>query len=305
MQRPIMRIFISIIFLSFSLFATAQESPMSVQSKPDIGFSIIKTGKISVLEGLLKPGGSFLHKIDTNFSAFLIKHHDDYLLFDTGLGSQIDAQYDQEMPYWQRPFFSYDKTIIPASEQLKAAAYPSIKHVILSHSHWDHAGALGDFPEAIISVSADEMANIAKPTTGAGGTWASQVSAKNIRWNSLVFQARPYKGYEKSLDLYQDGSIVLVPMAGHTAGSIGMFVTLESGVCYFFIGDVAWTVDALKAGAAKFWAAGMIVDQHAHETQKSIQRVRTVMQDYPATVIVPAHDSQVQKRLGYFPDWIK
>jgi glyoxylase-like metal-dependent hydrolase (beta-lactamase superfamily II) len=301
----IMRNWIFSIFLSISVLVNASELPEAPKATPEVGFAIIKTGKIAVLEGFLKPGGSFVKKIDTNFSAFLIKHHEQYLLFDTGLGSAIDTQYAQEMPLWQRPFFSYEKAIISAKDQLQKANYPSIREIILSHSHWDHAGGIADFPDAQIRIAKPEMAAIRQPTTGAGGTWASQLASTTIRWNSIDFQATPYKGYDTSLDLYKDGSVVLVPMPGHTAGSIGMFVTVDSGRCYFFIGDVAWTVDALEAGAAKFWAARIIVDQHADQTRESLEKVRKTMRDYPDLIVVPAHDSQVQNRLGYFPDWVR
>jgi glyoxylase-like metal-dependent hydrolase (beta-lactamase superfamily II) len=303
--RQIMRQWIFSIFLGISVLANARELPEAPKARPEIGFAVIKTGKIAVPEGLLKPGGSFIKKIDTNFSAFLIKHHDQYLLFDTGLGSAIDTQYEQEMTLWQRPFFSYEKPVISAKDQLKKAHYPDIQEIILSHSHWDHAGGIADFPDAQIHIARQEMAAIRQPTSGAGGTWASQLASTTIRWNSIDFQATPYKGYASSLDLYKDGSVVLVPMPGHTAGSIGMFVTVDSGRCYFFIGDVAWTVDALEAGAAKFWAASIIVDQHADQTRESLEKVRKTMRDYPDLIVVPAHDSQVQNRLGYFPEWVR
>ncbi len=76
----------------------SQEAKPIAPMRPNVGFSIIKTSKVAVAERLLVPDGSYTRKIDTNFSAFLIKHYDDYLLFDTGLGSNIEAQYAHDMP---------------------------------------------------------------------------------------------------------------------------------------------------------------------------------------------------------------
>lgn len=300
-----MRILIFILFFIFGATSRAQDALAMPDSEPGIGFSIIKTSKVSVQENLLKPGGSMLKKVDSNFSAFLIKHHQDYFLFDTGLGRHIDAQYDQDMPLWQRLLFNYDKPVIPAREQLDHAGFKPIKNVLISHSHWDHAGGVLDFPEAQISVSEEEMMTIGHPTTGAGGTWASQVASKAIQWNRLVFKKIDYKGFEKSLDLFGDGSIIIVPMPGHTAGSIGMFITVDSGKCYFFIGDVAWTVDAVKVGRGKFWAAGLFVDHAADQTLASVNQVRDLMRKHPEMIVLPAHDASVQGELGYFPKWIK
>ena len=128
--------------------ASAQRVTTAPPALPQVGFSIIKTGKVAVAERLLLPDGSMSKKIDTNFSAFLIKHKNDYVLFDTGLGRKIEEQYDQDMPYWQRPFFKFDKPVLPARKQLDDAGFAPVQKVIVSHSHWDHAGGVQDFPEA-------------------------------------------------------------------------------------------------------------------------------------------------------------
>ncbi len=94
-------------------------------------------------------------------------------------------------------------------------------------------------------------------------------------------------------------------MPGHTEGSIGMFVTVDSGKCYFFIGDVAWKAGAVQVGAPKFWAASVIVDRDRDQTLRSVEQVRDVAQKYPDLVVVPAHDAAVQDALGYFPHWIR
>ena len=291
---------------STALCATLAQSALPPgNGVPEVGFAVIKTAKVSVMEGLLKPGGSFSKKIDSNFSAFLIKHQQDYLLFDTGMGSRIGEQYRQDMALWLRPFFKYEDPVVPARVQLDRAGWAPLAQVILSHSHWDHASGVTDFPEARIGVSADELAAVRRPTSGAGGTWASQVTAPTIAWHALAFADGPYMGYAKSLDLYRDGKVVLVPMPGHTPGSVGMFVTVDSGAVYFFIGDVAWTADAVRAGAPKFWAAGLLVDGVADQTQRSVEHVRELLRQHPNMVVVPAHDSEVQDRLGYFPNWVK
>lgn len=283
----------------------AQTLAPKSSAQPDVGFAIIKTSQVAVVQALLVPGGSITKQVNSNFSAFLIKHGNDYLLFDTGMGKQINGQYQQGMPIWWRPFFKYDKPVTSARAQLDQARMPPLQRVILSHSHWDHAGGVQDFPEAKVGVAAAELALLQNPSTGPGGTWESQTRAASIAWETLVFQPIPYKGYSESLDLYQDGKVVLVPMPGHTPGSVGLFVTADSGTVYFFIGDVAWTVAALQQGAPKFWVAGKLVDGDAQQTQSTMEKVRALMRADPALVVIPAHDSTVQDGLGYFPAWVK
>ena len=283
----------------------AQTLSPKLSGPPVIGIAIIKTSQVAVVEALLVPGGSITKQVNSNFSAFLIKHHNDYLLFDTGMGKQIDSQYQQGMSMWWRPFFKYEKPVVSARAQLDRAGVPSLQRVILSHSHWDHAGGVLDFPEARVGVAAQELAPLHNPSTGPGGTWESQIGAASIHWETLQFQPVPYKGYPESLDIYQDGKVVLVPMPGHTPGSVGLFVTADSGKVYFFIGDVAWTVAAMKQSAPKFWVAGKLVDGDAHQTQTALEKVRSLMQAEPGLVVIPAHDSAVQDALGYFPAWVQ
>lgn len=285
--------------------AQAQVPAAAPLATPQVGFSIIKTGKVSVAERLLLPGGSLSKKIDTNFSAFLIKHKDDYILFDTGLGANIETQYARDMPYWARLAFKFEKPVVPARKQLDEAGFAPIKKVIISHGHWDHASGVPDFPEAQVFAAEEEMRSIRHAESGAATAWPSQVATPGTRWSPLVLQPIAYKGYAQSLDLFNDGSVVLVAMPGHTEGSIGMFVTVDSGKCYFFIGDVAWKSAAMQAGAPKFWAASMVVDRDREQTLRSVAQVRDVALQYPDLVVVPAHDAAVQDALGYFPAWVR
>jgi glyoxylase-like metal-dependent hydrolase (beta-lactamase superfamily II) len=126
-----------------------------------------------------------------------------------------------------------------------------------------------------------------------------------VHWQPIVLQDETYKGYTKSLDLYGDGSVVLVAMPGHTAGSLGLFVTVDSGTCYFLIGDVAWKAAAVQEAAPKFWLASLMVDRDREQTLSSVEKVRDVVRSLPGTVIVPAHDGAVQDSLGYFPSWVR
>lgn len=274
------------------------------QAQAEVSFAIIRTARLPVLQAMIFSGGG-LHQVDTNFSAFLIRHGQDAFLFDSGLGRQISAQYQHDMPWWQRPFFRYDDPVQPARDQLNKAGIAPVQRIILSHSHWDHASALGDFPEAEVWASASEMALIRHPTSGVGGSWGSQVALPTTRWHVVEFQPVAYQGFASSLDLYGDGSVVLVPMPGHTPGSVGLFVTVASGRHYLFVGDVVWSASALREGRAKFWPARVLVDHDAGQTQQVIEQIRHAMQRDPQLVVVPAHDGVVQGALGYFPHWIR
>lgn len=277
--------------------ARADTPPASVR------FAIVKTAARQSSEWLLFAGGRF-EAAETVFSAFLIQHGDDQFLFDTGLGRQIDGQYGADMPRWARLFFYYDAPVRPASDQLAAAGIAPISRIVVSHGHWDHLSGLADFPGAEVWLSPAEHHQVETPQGGAGGVWPSQVAGITA-WKDIAFNGGPFEGFDASHDLYGDGRVVLVPMPGHTEGSVGLFLTVDSGRRYFFVGDVTWRAAALKTGAPKYWAARWIVDHDAARTQEALERIRAAQARDPQLVVVPAHDGEVQGRLGYFPAWVR
>ena len=161
-------------------------------------------------------------------SGFVIRHGEHLLAFDLGLGSQIDRQYGAEMPMWARPTFSYARPVDPLAAQFARAGQPLPEEVLLSHSHWDHGSGLEDIPKARVWVSGPELDLIRASHGGAGQPWMSQVGRPDIRWETLTFPDGPWMGFDRSLDVFGDKSVVVVPMPGHTPGSVGLFVTVDS-----------------------------------------------------------------------------
>lgn len=290
--------------LAFVLINAAASAAPSGEA-PNVGLSIIRTGGSTTLEGMLFSGGSLTTKAQVNFSAFLIKHGDSTLLFDTGLGSQVAQQYQQDMPRWARPFFKYNEPVVTARSQLDQAGVAPVQAIVISHSHWDHASGLGDFSGATVSVPAAELDVIHHAGDGFGGAWPSQVNVPGIKWQTFEFKPVPFEGFAASLDWYGDGSVVLVPLYGHTPGSVGAFVKVDSGRRYFLVGDAVWRAAALKESRPKFWAARWLVDHDIEQTQQVIDQIRAVAERNPGLTVVPSHDAAVQDALGYFPAWVK
>lgn len=276
----------------------------TLQAQPLVRMAIVKTASVQVRQGLVFSGGDFGTVVDTHFSAFLIQHGDDLLLFDAGLGRGMDRQYEQDMPWWARPLFRYEGPVRPAADQLQAAGIGPVRRIVLSHGHWDHASGLEDFPGAEIWLSAEELGFVQQPVGGVGGAWPSQVAGKPLNWKALAFEPVDVEGFGRSLDLFGDGTMVLVPMYGHTPGSVGLLLRTSSGRRFFLVGDVVWNAGALPEGRPKIWAGRWLVDHDAALTQQMLDRIRAAQARDPALIVVPAHDGGVQDRLGLFPSWV-
>jgi glyoxylase-like metal-dependent hydrolase (beta-lactamase superfamily II) len=279
--------------------APAASSPATVR------LAVVRVASQPVREGMLFSGGRFGEMATTNFSAFVIEHGGRRLLLDTGLGARLAQQYAADMPTWGRPFFRAPEQVDPVRRQLDAAGIGEVSRIILTHAHWDHASGLEDFPGAEVWAAEAELATVRAARSGIGTAWPSQVGTAGLRWRAFTFAGPPFEGFERSEDLFGDGRVVVVPMAGHTPGSVGLFVTVSSGRRFFFVGDVVWTTLALAEARPKFWPARQLVDADVEATQRTIMLIRAAQQRDPGLVVVPAHDALVQERLGYFPRWVE
>ena len=113
-----------------------------------VQLSIIKTAEAHTLEALTYSGGGYTKRVKLQHIAVLVRHPQGTVLFDTGLGSQVEAQVKADMPLWARPLFAAYGPVTNARSQLDAAGVPPVGRIVLSHVHWDHASGLVDFPEA-------------------------------------------------------------------------------------------------------------------------------------------------------------
>ncbi|TGK12342.1 MBL fold metallo-hydrolase [Leptospira fletcheri] len=289
-----------------SLNSDREHSPEKHGTKSDfpLSFSLIATGEAVTSEAFVVEGGSLLKKRGIIHTAVLVRHPKASFLFDTGLGTRVAEEFRQH-EFYKRPLLAY-KNPKPAVLQLKEAGIDpdSIRHIFVSHLHWDHASGIKDFPSAEIHVSPEEKGNA--PMEGAKkGYIPSQYSGTEIRWQPIVFEDRAYESYAKSKDWFGDGTVVFVPLSGHTAGSIGMFLNLAEDRRYFFTGDTTWSKEGFDLPAHKPRGSRWLVDLDPELLGRELDRVHRLGIRLPNLMIVPAHDKSVQEKIGFFPRWIR
>lgn len=284
----------------------AKDSRLQLPERlPDVSLSIVKTAESKTLEAFFYSGGSWTTPRVGAHSAILVRHPQGDLLFDTGLGNHVDEQFRESMPFWLKPFMAYEK--IGSAQNLLAEEVKKnpIRIIILSHLHWDHASGIKDFPGVEVWTTRKEYDWAMRPDAPEGRYIQSQFSGKEVKWRFIQFERVPYENFDQSLDVFRDGSVVLVPLPGHTPGAIGMFVNLRSGKRVFATGDTTWSLEGFQIPAHKFWISSLLVDYDKNETEQSILKVRRLMREYPKMLIVPAHDDKAQRAVGFHPNFIR
>lgn len=173
------------------------------------------------------------------------------------------------------------------------ASQISKMRIILTHAHADHAGGVGDLPGVPVLTTKEEIDFVAA-TGGKPSLHVVPAHAKAMegRLTALAFDSGPYEIYERSQDLFGDGSVVVVPLPGHTPGSLGVFVNLPDGRRLFHIGDTAMLAEAVTKSVPK----GRLVkelDWDYDATNARLAEIHALAQKDPALIVMPAHDRNV------------
>lgn len=280
---------------SYHQFSTKAE--ITTGNWTDVSISIIDTATAPSKKGMVIGGESLFDDYTISHSAILIQHPKGDVLFDTGLGSKIDEQFLQ-MPSFLQPMLAYEFKESAVS-QLKGSNI-TIDNIFLSHLHWDHAGGVEDFLGAQVWTSKIDLDSALLKDEG---SLKSQLDDENILWNYIRYTDGAYENFDESFDLYQDGSIVLVPMPGHTSGSMGMFVNLANGKRYFLTGDVTYGLEGFTKPTEKSFLLKHAIDKDNQTLIQTILRVHYLMKQYPELIVVPAHDAVVQAKLAQYPEF--
>ncbi len=121
-----------------------------------------------------------------------------------------------------------------------------VRHIVLTHLDVDHAGGLVDFPGATVHVHAEELRAAQHP-----GTSQERFRYRSVhfehgpQWKAHAVTGEPWWGFDAVRPL--DGlppTILLVPLAGHTHGHVGVAIDtgngwlLHAGDAYFHPGEV-------------------------------------------------------------------
>ena len=175
----------------------------------------------------------------------LVETEKGLVLIDTGLGKR-----DIERPHERlSPFFVYFNNIQldpthTALEQVRLRGFnpADVRHIVLTHLDFDHAGGLEDFPNATVHVLRSEF-DAARTRKGivATGRYRPEQWDGVKSWRLHRPAGERWFGFESVRDLPGlPPEILMVPLPGHTVGHAGVAVDtpdgwlLNAGDAYFY-----------------------------------------------------------------------
>ncbi len=236
-------------------------------------------GRLDLARRLFFPDASAEVRMTVPVSAFLVRHPKGTLLFDTGvacgatadpvgvLGKQVAANITMAGAANEN-----------ALHQLAAQGLvpDDVTHVACSHLHFDHCGCNRYFRRAKILMQRSEMLAAREP--------GSQYDPR--LWDLSL----DYGLIDGEHDVFGDGTVMLFPTPGHTAGHQSAIVHTSRDHRFVLAADACYTEEHLKHD--------IVPTLHWHESamRESMARLRS-LREQAGTEVVFGHDQAQWERV--------
>jgi N-acyl homoserine lactone hydrolase len=239
-------------------------------------------------ESVWTPGENIGKSIEFSSTCYLIRHGGSSLMWDTGVpeATMGDPKGWSTLP--KLIVYHLDRTITSQLAEIGLKT-SDIDYVAISHTHGDHIGNVKLFPDATVLLQRAEY------------DWINSGPLADPNLNQLVILARQLMGQPKNLklidgdlDVFGDGSVILISTPGHTPGSQSLMVHLANSGYIVLSGDVVH----LQENFEKNIVPALNVDKA--QSLASMQRVRDIMQNYNAKLFIN-HDKAQADRLKLIP----
>jgi N-acyl homoserine lactone hydrolase len=233
-------------------------------------------------------------------NVYVVEHARGLILFDTGQ-DRASVTDDTYFPGGLAGHL-YDRLArfdIGAHETLTAQlatlgyAPTDVDTAIVSHLHQDHIGGLAELIGSELLVSAAEWAELAKPAPELRGFLRSHIQLPGLNWHRISPEPTDdptLEPFTESLDVLGDGSLVLLPTPGHTAGSVSLLIRRTAGPPLLLAGDLTYGAEILGRGQLPGVGKRRLLAE-------STRKVLALHERYPSLVVLPAHDPTAAQRL--------
>ncbi len=214
------------------------------------------------------------------FSCYLIKHGNEYMVWDTGFGMSAGPVAPKE-------------SLVDLLKQLNVQP-GQVKYVGLSHYHGDHVGQVDSFPKATLLIGKGDWDILSGPKLPPsirrppGDVVNSEPFANWISGDGMV------EPLLLDRDVFGDGTVIMLNTPGHTPGHHVLLVRLPRTGNVLLSGDLAHFRENYDNNVVPGFNANRA------ETLASFDRVKQIAANLKATMIIQ-HDPRDVDKLPAFP----
>jgi glyoxylase-like metal-dependent hydrolase (beta-lactamase superfamily II) len=272
--------------------------------------AFIEAGSCSAFECLALRGGK---RFRTAFPATvaLMEHSSaGFVLFDSGLSPRV-IKYASSLPH------RLYRAVLPvnissdgtASARLKSMGVNGndVKVVICSHFHADHLGGAADFPRARYVFMEEGYRQLLRRSRLARikAGFISELLPEDFEQRAWALTPSQFRDgrddrigqFDGSVDLFGDGSVVMIDLPGHAAGHMGALVRVSSGKQYLLAADSCWLEAAYRNNLAPPGWVMRLVMEDKRRYLDTLAKVAHLAQTNSEIEIVPCHCSRTLRVL--------
>ncbi|AWN22552.1 MBL fold metallo-hydrolase [Deinococcus irradiatisoli] len=266
----------------------------------------LSAGECLNLEALTRRGAPWRpHAYPAGFALLLHPRHGP-VLFDTGYTSRVLASM-RRWPGWLYGLVTpvrFTPHQSAAAQLVRRGFTPGdVRHLIVSHLHADHVGALRDFPAATFHLDASGWAALRglRGMRAVRRAYLPELLPPDFegRCQPLQYETAPpgLAPFDQVADVFGDGLVYALPVPGHAPGMIALVVRTSPGAdlngagqgLTLLASDVAWNVDALRQGG-EVHSLARLAFWNATQERLSRQWVRQWLAAHPQARVIVSHD---------------
>lgn len=241
----------------------------------------------AVVEGTFRP-----RRIANALTSFVVRHPEATFIVDPSYCVDAERRAIQQLPMVLRAAVRPPASTIATVAALRDLPdSPRLDFALPTHAHWDHVCGLLDLPDLPVHLHGPERRWVMSgPVAPVGGVRDSLHDRTVVEYD---LDGPPALTFTRSHDLFGDHSVILVDLAGHTPGSIGVLAYTPTG-WLLLAGDAAWHTLQITKIRQKAAYPGDFADDDREQTFRTLHRLHLARRQ---VTIVPTHDHQAARRL--------